>query len=114
MKIRKARQILKSLANDTRLRIMNLLKSEELTVSEICQLLQKEQSNISKHLTRLRLTGLVVDRRSGNKVYYFLNNSKDKEHMALLGAIIKGLSDVEVFNKDEKALSELQKQKRSA
>ncbi len=111
MKIKKARQILKSLADDTRLRIMNILKNGELTVSDICEVLQKEQSNISKHLTRLRLTGLVIDRRSGNNVYYFLNKSKDKEHMHLLSVITKGLSDIEIFSKDKEALSKLEKQK---
>ena len=114
MKITKVRQTLKSLADDTRLRIMNLLKNRELAVCDICEVLQKKQSNVSKHLTRLRLTGLVIDRRSGNNVYYFLNKSGDKEHTHLLDAIINGLSDVEIFRKDEEVLLKLQKRKKSS
>ena len=113
MKIRKARQILKALADDNRLRIMNLLKNRKLSVSDICEVLQKEQSNISKHLMQLRLTGLVIDKRKGNNVYYMHNKFKDKEYIHLLDAITKGLSDVEIFSKDEEALLKLQKQKKS-
>lgn len=111
MTLRKACQVMKALADDTRIRIVNLLKSGKLSVSDICEVLHKEQSNVSKHLTRLRLTGLVIDKRSGNNVYYFLNKPSDKKYLHLLDAIIKGLSDIEVFKKDEAILSKLQKQK---
>lgn len=109
MQIRKTRQILKALAEDTRLRIVSLLKGRKLNVSDICGVLDKKQSTVSKHLTRLRLTGIVVDKRSGNNVYYVLNKSKDKEYVHFLDTVIKGLSDIEVFRKDEEKLAELKK-----
>ncbi|MDD4957408.1 MAG: metalloregulator ArsR/SmtB family transcription factor [Candidatus Omnitrophica bacterium] len=111
MKIRKARQILKSFADDTRLRIIHLLKNtREMNVTELCDALGKKQSNISKHLTRLRLTGVVRDRREGNLVKYFLAKPATNAHRELLNAIIKGLSDVEVFKEDLKRTG-LKKQK---
>lgn len=69
--------ILKACAEDTRLRILNLLENNELTVKKICQTLNIAQSVISKHLSRLRLLKLVVDRRQGKPVYYRLTNKKD-------------------------------------
>lgn len=113
MQIRKTRQILKALAEDTRLRIVNLLKEGKLNVTDICEVLGKKQSTVSKHLTRLRLTGIVIDKRSGNNVYYLLNKSKDKEYVHFLDTVIKGLSDIEVFRKDEKKLSEIKKKTKS-
>jgi len=114
MNLKRARQILKSLADDTRLRIVNLLRNRELAVSDICEVLRKKQPNISKHLTRLRLTGLVVDRRSGSNVYYFLDKSEDKEHTHFLDTVLKGLTDIEVFRKDEEVLSKLRKPKKTS
>jgi DNA-binding transcriptional ArsR family regulator len=109
MKVKKARIILKSLADDTRLRIINLLKIEELSVNEICQVLGKEQSGVSKHLARLSLTEIVGDRRTGNKVYYFLSKPSNKAHKEFLAAITKGLADVEIFKKDANKLQKRRK-----
>ena len=100
MRIKKARQILKSFADDTRLRIINLLSKEILSVTEICEILNKNQSNLSKHLARLRLTGIVGDKRDGLNVYYHLIKPKEKTHKELLDTITVGLVDLEVFKQD--------------
>ncbi|MBD3379632.1 MAG: metalloregulator ArsR/SmtB family transcription factor [Candidatus Omnitrophica bacterium] len=110
MRIKKARQILKTLADDTRLRIINLLKYGAIPVGEICEILEKEQSNVSKHLGRLRLTGIVEDKRRGNSVLYRLAKPSNLAHKELITAIVKGLSDIEVFKEDVKTL----KKKRGA
>ncbi|MFH1395295.1 MAG: metalloregulator ArsR/SmtB family transcription factor [Candidatus Omnitrophota bacterium] len=105
MKIKKARQILKSFADDTRLRIINLLKyKKEINVTELCEILEKNQSNVSKHLTRLRLTGIVGDKRQGNNVHYFLAPPTNRAHKELLNSITKGLKDLEIFKEDAKRL----------
>ena len=52
MNLKTLRQILKACADDTRLRILNILKEKELTVKEICATLKISQPMISKHLTR--------------------------------------------------------------
>jgi SAM-dependent methyltransferase len=65
--------ILKSLgtlADETRVRMLLLLRQEELTVAELQEILALPQSNISAQLARLRAAGLVSDRRSGkNRIY---------------------------------------------
>ena len=109
MRIKKARQILKSFADDTRLRIINLLNNQELNVTELCEILDSMQSNLSKHLTRLRLTGVVGDRREGVNFYYYLMKPVDKAHQELLNAITFGLAELETFKQDLEKLKEFKK-----
>ena len=109
MRLKKARQILKSLADDTRLRTINLLNRKELTVTDICKVLNKAQPNVSKHLARLRLTDVVGDKRKGLNVYYYLVEPKEKAHKKLLNAITVGLAELETFKQDLERLKELKK-----
>ena len=111
MRIRRVRQILKSFADDTRLRIINLLGKEELNVSELCKILGCAQSNLSKHLARLRLTGVVNDRRQGCNVYYYLRKPENKAHKELVNTIVNGLSDLLIFKKDLEKLEKMKKKK---
>ena len=108
MRIKKARQILKSFADDTRLRIINLLNHQELNVSQLCGILQKNQPNISKHLLRLRLTGIVGDKRQSSNVYYYLHRPADNAYACLLDAVTRGLADMEVFLTDLQRLKNCQ------
>jgi DNA-binding transcriptional ArsR family regulator len=69
---KKQARILKAMANETRLMIVDRLKEGECTVSELTDLVGSEQSTVSKHLALLRAHSLVADRRDGNNVYYSL------------------------------------------
>ena len=109
MGLKKARQLLKSFADDTRLRIINLLYRSEVNVSEMRKVLGLNQSNISKHLTRLRLTGIVADKRNGMNVYYYIKTPHDRTHERLLNAVTTGLSGLEIFERDHKKLREIRK-----
>lgn len=62
--------LLRLLADETRLRLLVLLQGEELTVAELQEILGMGQSRISSHLAQLKRAGLVDDRRSGKNVYY--------------------------------------------
>jgi ArsR family transcriptional regulator len=66
----------KGLADTNRLRIMNLLTEGELCGCDIQYVLKSSQSNVSRHLTYLKNSGLVSDRRNGYRVYYRLTPSK--------------------------------------
>ncbi|MEM7011626.1 MAG: metalloregulator ArsR/SmtB family transcription factor, partial [Verrucomicrobiota bacterium] len=63
---------LRGLADPTRLRILRLLREEDLSVAELQEILSMGQSRISTQLAQLRESGLVTDRRSGKKVIYTL------------------------------------------
>lgn len=60
-------QILRLLAEPTRLRLLLLLGHEPLSVAELTAVTQLTQSRISSHLARLREAGLVADGGSGNR-----------------------------------------------
>ncbi len=61
---------LKVVADSNRLRILLLLKSEELSVAELQEILAMGQSTISTHLSQLKQAGLVEDRRTGKSNLY--------------------------------------------
>ena len=65
-------KILRVLADQSRLRILLLLQSEELSVAELQEILTMGQSTISTHLAQLRQAELVEDRRIGKNSLYQL------------------------------------------
>lgn len=69
---RKQAQVLKVLANEARLKIVHRLAEGECTVSELIEIVNLDQSTVSKHLAVLRAYGIIRDRREGNFVYYQL------------------------------------------
>ena len=66
--------LLRLLADPTRLRLLLLLEQEELSVAELQQILGMGQSRISSHLAQLKRAGVVSDRRVGKNVYYSANH----------------------------------------
>ncbi len=67
-------KLFKALADETRLRILNLLCRQELCVCQIVEALGIGQSKASRHLATLRHAGLVTDRREGLWMYYSLSD----------------------------------------
>lgn len=60
----------KALANPLRIQILDQLREQELTVSEIRDRLDVELPNVSQQLAVLRSKNLVVARKQGNNIYY--------------------------------------------
>ncbi|MBZ5570188.1 MAG: metalloregulator ArsR/SmtB family transcription factor [Acidobacteriia bacterium] len=65
-------RVLKALANESRLMIVDRLNRGECSVGELTELVGTDVSTVSKHLALLRANGIVEDRREGNQVYYRL------------------------------------------
>ena len=63
-------KILRVAADPNRLRILLLLRAEELSVAELQEILAMGQSTISTHLSQLKQAGLVEDRRTGKSNLY--------------------------------------------
>lgn len=80
--------ILKTLADPTRLRILNLLKQDELSVAELQGALDMAQSRISSQLAVLRQSGLVADRREGKKSFYSIAPDVPNAESSLLQAAL--------------------------
>jgi SAM-dependent methyltransferase len=64
---------LTALADSTRSRMLLVLERHELTVSELCAVLQLPQSTVSRHLKTLADAGWVSSRRDGTSRYYTLS-----------------------------------------
>jgi len=65
---------LRLFADQTRIRLLSLLHSEELTVGELSSVLGQGQSTISSQLSRLKEAGWVQDRRDGTRAYYRMSS----------------------------------------
>ncbi len=66
---------LRVVADPNRLRILLLLKGEELSVAELQEILVMGQSTISTHLSQLKQAELVEDRRTGKSNLYRLSDA---------------------------------------
>lgn len=64
------------LANPTRLKILNALRDQEVSVAELARRIGRSMPNLSQHLAILRERGVVVTRREGVTIYYRLANPK--------------------------------------
>jgi len=65
-------QVLKALAHESRLRIVERLSRGDCTAGELTELIGSDQSTVSKHLSLLRLNGIVDSHREGSSVVYTL------------------------------------------
>lgn len=73
-------QVIKALGDETRMRILNLLKNGELCVCEIEILLDINQSNASRHLSKLTNANILEYFKQAKYVYYKLNEDTLKEY----------------------------------
>ena len=72
-----AAYILKALAHETRLCvIMQLTQTEELSVSELREKMDCEQSLLSHHLTDMRAKGILNCRREGKNSFYSIRDKR--------------------------------------
>ncbi|WP_108816118.1 ArsR/SmtB family transcription factor [Loktanella sp. Alg231-35] len=71
-----AAEVLKSLANPGRLRILCALVPGEMTVSELEAAIGASQSYVSGQLLRLRNEGLVACERDGRSMHYRLSDPR--------------------------------------
>lgn len=78
--------LFKVLSDETRLRMLILLFSEDMCVCQLSGVLDVSQPKISKNLSKLRDINLVTDQRKEKFVYYSLNTDNK-----LLNAILKDI-----------------------
>lgn len=96
---------LRLIADPTRIRILALLRQEELSVVELQEILAMGQSRISSQLSQLKQAGLVADRRAGkNMIYRFETPEPENGGDALLSAIDLAEGDVPEIADDRAAL----------
>ncbi len=93
----------KGLADPNRLRILNLLLHGELCVCDIQYVLESSQPNVSRHLAYLKNSGLVLDRREAQRMYYSLAPATGARRH-LFDFLRAAFADVEEFKTDSRRL----------
>lgn len=73
-------EVLRLLADRTRLAIVAMLADTELSVTAIAEALDRPTPAVSQHLAKLRAGRLVTSRREGTSIYY----TQPDEHVAAL------------------------------
>lgn len=63
-------EVLKAIAQETRLSILELLRDGERCVCEIFPAINQEQSNVSRHLNMMQKAGILTRRKDGLKIFY--------------------------------------------
>jgi ubiquinone/menaquinone biosynthesis C-methylase UbiE/DNA-binding transcriptional ArsR family regulator len=106
--------ILKTLSDPTRLRLLALLAREELSVAELQEILGMGQSRISSQLALLRTVNLVTDRREGKNAFYSLRANLPAKTLSLIKAAIESVGELPVMAEDRENLDRiLQKRRRT-
>lgn len=81
----RAVELFHALSDETRLAIVQRLRTGEHCVCDLTDLLDAAQSRLSFHLRVLKDAGLVTDRKEGRWVHYSLSRDAFQELQALLG-----------------------------
>ncbi len=99
-------QYFKALGDINRLRILNLLLHGELCVCDIQYVLRATQPNVSRHLSYLKNSGLVQDRRVGYRIFYRLADPKQGTKRRLFEFLQDAYKNEERLQADKKRLKE--------
>ena len=86
--LRELAAVSRALGDETRLRILNVLVERgETCVCELMETLATTQSNVSFHLTVLKNTGLIADKKIGKWMFYSINLKALEQHLTSLRAM---------------------------
>lgn len=99
-------QYFKALGDTNRLRILNLLLHGELCVCDIQYVLEATQPNVSRHLSYLKNSGLVLDRRDGYRIFYRLADPKRGIQKRLFEFLQDAYKNEDQLQADKKRLKE--------
>ena len=81
-------EICKTLTNPKRIEILNVLKNDEKTVTELVNALGASKANVSQHLAVMRHKGILSTRREGVNIFYRVANPKVIEACALMKEVL--------------------------
>ena len=96
--------LFKGLADQTRLRIINLLLHGELCVCDIQFVLGSPQPNVSRHLAYLKHSGIVRDRREGQRIFYRLAEPREQAQKQLFAFLRQAFGASPEFIRDSRKL----------
>jgi len=83
-------EILKAMAQPTRLQILEFLRKGERCICEIIPAIHGEQSNISRHISLMQKSHLVTTRKDGVKVMVKVRDPKIFDILDQVSAVLRG------------------------
>ncbi|MEM1658598.1 MAG: metalloregulator ArsR/SmtB family transcription factor [Candidatus Jordarchaeales archaeon] len=87
--IKKNVMLLKSLADETRLKILKLVEEGEKCQYEIVPFIGKSQSTVSQHLQTLVVSGILECRKEGQRMFYRLKDERVRKLLELTNSITR-------------------------
>lgn len=100
-------RIFRALADDTRLRLFNLIHEDEICVCYLVATLGLSQPKISRHLAYLRRAGLVATRREGKWMHYQITAPANKEARRVFTALRSWLQADVRLQEDRRRLASI-------
>jgi DNA-binding transcriptional ArsR family regulator len=89
MAIQLKAEVLKALAQPTRLKILEMLRGGERCICEIVPAINGEQSNISRHISTMQKSHLITTRKDGVKVMVKVRDPRVFEILDKVGLFLK-------------------------
>ena len=96
-----------ALADKTRLRLLNLMREDEICVCYFTEVLGESQPKISRHLAYLRNAGLVSARREGKWMHYQIEFPDNQLAKRILLETLKGLEAQDQIDEDYRKLEQV-------
>jgi len=81
-------EICKTLTNPKRIEILNVLRNEERTVTDLVNAVGASKANVSQHLAVMRHKGILTTRREGVNIFYRVANPKVIEACSLMKEVL--------------------------
>ena len=107
--------LLRATAEESRLRVMQLLRESELAVGEIALLLEQSQPRVSRHIRILEDAGMVERRKEGSWVFVRLHrNAAVDAFFRFVDAIAPSAAEKERFAKDRRRIADVQAEREAA
>lgn len=94
----------RALADRTRLRVLNLMRSDEVCVCFFVEMLKTNQPKISRHLAYLRRAGIVGARREGQWMHYRVVEPADANAARVLKDVMSWLANDPEMQRDRERL----------
>jgi ArsR family transcriptional regulator, arsenate/arsenite/antimonite-responsive transcriptional repressor len=94
-----------ALADNTRLRLLNLMGDQEICVCYFVEILDQPQPKISRHLAYLRSAGIVATRREGKWMHYRIVMPPNIGAVHVLQQTLAWLRDERAMQADRTRLS---------
>jgi ArsR family transcriptional regulator len=96
-----------ALADRTRLRLLNLMRGDEVCVCFFVEILKTNQPKISRHLAYLRRAGIVDARRDGSWMHYRIVDPPDADAARVLRDVLGWLANDREMIRDRDRLTKI-------